>query len=104
MWTLPLFAYRVFGNMEAPSRLILSLSGRPVPRCGFRVRANLACRLLADSVEEVREPNEAGLACKGCRPFLGRQWGREWHQFVQLPKVLGSCCEEELVTGTIWSS
>ena len=62
------------------------------------------CRLMADSVEEVREPNEAGLACKGCRPFLGRQWGREWHQFGQLPKVLGSCCEEELVTGTIWSS
>jgi len=62
------------------------------------------CPLMADSVEEVREPNEAGLACKGCRPFLGRQWGREWHQFGQLPKVLGSCCEEELVTGTIWSS
>jgi hypothetical protein len=29
----------------------------------------LECRLLADSVEEVREPNEAGLAFKGYQPF-----------------------------------
>jgi hypothetical protein len=36
--------------------------------------------------------------------FLGRLRARDWYQFGQLPEVLGSCCEEELVMGTIWSS
>ena len=58
---------------------------------------------MADSVEEVREPNEAGLAFK-VASFLGRLRARDWYQFGQLPEVLGSCCEEELVMGTIWSS
>jgi hypothetical protein len=35
--------------------------------------------------------------------FLGRLRARDWYQFGQLPEVLGSCCEEELVMGTIWS-
>ena len=59
--------------------------------------------LLADSVEEVRESNRAGLA-SGYQPFLSRLWAWDWYQFGQLSQVLGRCCEEELVMGTFWSS
>jgi hypothetical protein len=34
----------------------------------------------------------------------GGLWLRHWDQLGQLPKVLGGCCEEELVMGAVWSS
>jgi hypothetical protein len=34
----------------------------------------------------------------------GGLWLRHWDQLGQFPKVLGGCCEEELVVSAVWSS
>ena len=58
--------------------------------------------VLVDSVEEVGSRSSAKNWRQADR-LSGRRWLRHWDQLGEFPKVLGSCCEKELVMGAIWS-
>ena len=60
--------------------------------------------LMADSVEEVRPRQRRQQIAAQIGRLSCRIWLRHWDQLSQFSKVLGGCCEEELVAGTIWST
>src|SRR3954454_10917526 len=68
----------------------------------------MSCLFLADSVEEVRRQIAMARRSVGRDGRAGRssswRWIWHWDQLCHLPEVLGGCCEEEFVAGTLWPS